>query len=104
AFAGHLLRQEWRRRFTRRKPNVAPKLSSAPAASVEQDALPKHGPARFELFPAIGRCAAWFIHSPLLARAAAMLAIAFIFEGVLMTVSLGTIIPRWWGLYYYGVF
>ena len=33
-----------------------------------------------------------------------MLAIAFIFEGVLMTVSLGTIIPRWWGLYYYGVF
>jgi hypothetical protein len=103
AFAGQLLRQEWRRRFARRKPNVAPKPSNAPAASGEHDG-PKYGRARFRLFSAIGRCAAWFIHSPLLARASATLAIAFIFEGVLMTISTGTIIPRWWGLYYYGVF
>jgi hypothetical protein len=103
AFAGQLLSQECRRRFARRKPNVAPKPSNAPAASGEHDG-PKYGRARFRLFSAIGRCAAWFIHSPLLARASATLAIAFIFEGVLMTISTGTIIPRWWGLYYYGVF
>lgn len=105
AFAGQLLWQELRRRSGRRKPSIAAKLSPNPSApSIGHDPALKHGPAHYRLFAAIGRCMAWYVNSPLLARASLMLAIAFIYEGVLMTISIGSIIPRWWGLYYYGVF
>jgi hypothetical protein len=33
-----------------------------------------------------------------------MLALALVYEGILMTVSIGPVGPRAWGLYYYGVF
>jgi hypothetical protein len=99
AFAGRLFWQGWRRFADRKRRNAL-----KPAAPTGSDAPPEHSRAPFRLFSIIGRGAAGFVHSSLLARAFAMLAIAFIYEGVLMTISVGEIIPRWWGLYYYGVF
>ena len=45
-----------------------------------------------------------FDDSTLIIRAFLMLVLALIYEGVLMTVSIGTIELRAWGLYYYGTF
>jgi hypothetical protein len=49
-------------------------------------------------------CANCILESSPLVRAFAMLAVALAFEGILMTISVGHIEYRRWGLYYYGVF
>jgi hypothetical protein len=117
AFAGRLVWQEWRRRFpkqhpgsptfqrTYRQPSTGVgSVQDRPAEPPESGVPPKYTGGPYQLLPNFGRWRARLVNSPPLVRALVLLALVFIYEGILMTISIGTIIPRWWGLYYYGVF